>query len=93
MADMSSPLRAVLCALESGATTRAELQENTGLCADVVDAALEHLVRLGRIEATTISVGCPDGGCGACPSSGGCSVSGHAVGRPALVSLSVRRPS
>jgi hypothetical protein len=94
---MSSPLRAVLDAFEHGAATRADIARSTGLRDDVVDAALEHLIRLGRISAQEMATGCPGGGCGSCASgvdgAPGCGASAPSPTRrgPALVQLSVRR--
>jgi hypothetical protein len=93
-----TPLRSVLTAFEDGALSRAEVCDRTGLRRDVVDAAIEHLLRLGRLDARELAVGCPDGGCGTCASghgdSPGCGASGPSARRsgPVLVSLSVRRP-
>ena len=52
---MTSPLRTVLAAFESGARTRTEVVRHTGLRADLVDAATEHLIRLGRVRAEPLS--------------------------------------
>jgi hypothetical protein len=93
-----TPLRSVLTAFEDGALSRAEVAERTGLRRDVVDAAIEHLLRLGRLDAKELAVGCPDGGCGTCASghgdAPGCGAAGPSARRsgPVLVSLSVRRP-
>ncbi len=62
------PLRQVLTALTGGAASRAELARRTGLSRDVVDTCLEHLVRTGHVQAEPIGSGCPDSGCGGCPS-------------------------
>lgn len=62
----TTPLRSVLAAFTAGATSRDALCRITGLPRDVVDAAIDHLVRTGRIEASTLSTGCADGGCGGC---------------------------
>lgn len=72
---MTRPLTAVLAAFESGASTLGEVQRATGLDAGVVRAAVDHLTRLGRIEAHELRFGCPSTGCGACPSSSGPSCS------------------
>ncbi|HEX2905064.1 MAG TPA: hypothetical protein VHO01_16545 [Jatrophihabitans sp.] len=94
---MSAPLRSVLTAFEGGARSRAEVGQATGLTADVVDAAITHLVRIGRLEARELATGCPSGGCGSCASgagdSPGCGApapSPHRSG-PVLVQLSIRR--
>jgi hypothetical protein len=93
-----TPLRSVLTALADGAVSRVEVCDRTGLRRDVVDAAIEHLLRMGRLDARELAVGCPDGGCGSCASGAGnapgCGASGPSARRsgPVLVSLSVRRP-
>ncbi|RBY82058.1 hypothetical protein DQ238_05480 [Geodermatophilus sp. TF02-6] len=94
----AGPLRSVLTAFESGARSRTEVCARTGLRRDVVDAAVEHLLRMGRLDARELTVGCPDGGCGSCASGvgdrPGCGAAGPSARRsgPVLVSLSVRRP-
>ena len=94
---MSSPLSSVLAAFEAGAPSRAAVARSTGLRADVVDAAIEHLLRMGRLDAKELSTGCPTGGCGSCASgvddAPGCGSSGASPTRsgPALVQLSVGR--
>jgi hypothetical protein len=93
-----SPLRSVLGAFEDGARSRAGVCDRTGLRRDVVDAAIEHLVRMGRLEARELTGGCPDGGCGSCASGSGdapgCGAPAPSARRsgPVLVSLSLRRP-
>jgi hypothetical protein len=89
-----SPLRAVLAELTAGAPSLDEVARRTGLDRDVVRAAVDQLVRLGRVRADTLSTSCPDTGCGGCAASscgsrGAPAPSGR---RPVLVSLSVRRP-
>jgi hypothetical protein len=97
-ASTGSPLRSVLSAFEGGARSRTEVCHRTGLRRDVVDAAIEHLLRMGRLDARELTVGCPDGGCGSCASghgdTPGCGAGGPSSHRsgPVLVSLSVRRP-
>jgi hypothetical protein len=91
----STPLRAVLDELTAGAPTLDEVARRTGLGRDVVEAAVDHLVRLGRVSSSTLSTGCADVGCGGCGASSSCpSVGMPAPGgrRPVLVALSVRRP-
>lgn len=93
---MSSPLRAVLDAFEAGAGSRADVARSTGLRAEAVDAAVEHLLRMGRLDAKELSMGCPGGGCGSCASgvddSPGCGATAASPGRsgPVLVELTVR---
>lgn len=84
---MTRPLQAVLAALTDGAGTRGAVVTATGLSLDVVDAALEHLERLGRVEAHPIGAGCPTSGCGGCAMANACG------GRPSprgLIAWSVR---
>jgi FeoC like transcriptional regulator len=93
-----SPLRSVLGALEGGASSRTAVCDRAGLRRDVVDAAIEHLLRMGRLDARELTTGCPDGGCGSCASGSGnrpgCGAAGPSARRsgPVLVSLQVRRP-
>ena len=93
----TSPLRAVLGAFEGGARSRTDVCTRTGLRRDVVDAAIDHLLRMGRLDARELTTGCPAGGCGSCASgigdSPGCDAAGPSAGRsgPVLVTLSVRR--
>lgn len=98
----TSPLRAVRTALAEGAPTLDGVARRTGLARDVVRAAVDLLVRIGYVEAAPLAVGCPGGGCDACPSGRdgvpGCDgsdpapASASASGRPVLVALTVRRP-
>lgn len=96
---MSSPLRSVLGAFEDGARSRTEVCGRTGLRRDVVDAAIEHLLRIGRLDARELASGCPSGGCGSCASgvddSPGCGAAAPSPTRsgPVLVTLTVRRPA
>lgn len=92
------PLRAVLTAFEGDVHSLDDIARRTGLSRDVVSAAVDHLVRAGRIEARTLAVGCPDGGCGSCASGTsagepGCGAPepGRSRTGPVLVALSLRR--
>ncbi len=92
---MSRPLAAVLNAFGSGACSLAEIESATALDHDVVTAAVDHLVRAGRLEAKILTVGCPAGGCGGCAlaSSEGapaCTPEAAVPGRRGLVALSLR---
>ena len=90
---MSGPLHLVLDEITAGTPTLAAIARRTGLSDDVVRAAVDHLVRAGRITSTELSLGCPTGGCGGCTSAGnGCTLPA-ALGdrRPGLVSLSLTR--
>ncbi|HET7723827.1 MAG TPA: FeoC-like transcriptional regulator [Propionibacteriaceae bacterium] len=89
---MSGPLHLVLAEIGAGTPTLAEISRRTGLSDDVVRAAVDHLVRAGRVTSSELSLGCPTGGCGTCPSSPGCALP-KALGarRPGLVSLTLTR--
>ena len=90
-----TPLRAVLDAFGAGARSRADVARITGLRADTVDAAVEHLLRIGRLLGKELTTGCPSGGCGSCASGvgdqPGCGSSAPSPRRsgPALVELTV----
>ena len=77
---MSGSLSRVLTVIGQGARSTAEIAARTGLDARTVTDAVEHLVVMGRLEPSSISAGCPAGGCGRCPSHGpgqtGCSSRG-----------------
>lgn len=95
---MSGPLSDVLAAFEAGAPSLAEVARVTGLPRDVVTASVDHLVRLGRLDARELAVGCPGGGCGTCASGSpdgtpACGSAGPSVSRqgPVLVAISLRR--
>lgn len=61
------PLTAVLDALDDGLVALPAVARRTGLPLDVVRAAADQLVRLGRVQQCPLSIGCAAGGCGACP--------------------------
>ncbi len=91
------PLRRVVVALEAGARDRADLAEVTGLDRDVVDAALDHLTRLGRVRVERLAGGCPDLGCGACSSGradgrAGCGAAAPAPSAGPVAITLTRRP-
>jgi hypothetical protein len=93
---VSTPLRDVLGAVEAGAPTLHDVARRTGLTPDAVRAAVDHLVRMGRLGAGPLTVGCSDGGCGACPSgvdgAPGCGGPGPSPsGGPVLVALTLRQ--
>lgn len=91
------PLRRVLAAFEDGAGSLDQVAATTGLSRETVSAAVDHLVRLGRIDAKQLSMGCPSGGCGSCASgtngAPGCGAAGPSSERrgPVLVTLTLRR--
>lgn len=96
---MSGPLTSVLESFRAGVHSIDEVVQRTGLRRDVVDAAIDHLVRAGRLEARELAIGCPTGGCGSCASgltdgSAGCgsAVPSDRRSGPVLVTLSLKRP-
>jgi hypothetical protein len=95
-AGSTGPLSAVLEAFResTGTPTLGEIARARGMDPDLVRAAAEHLVRVGRLTSEVISVGCPEGACGRCPlSSSGPGDCAPGRAAPALVALSVRRVS
>ena len=70
-----SVLGAVRDEIERGATTVPAIAAGTGLPADVVRAAIDHLVRAGRLAAP-VGAGCPASACGGCPQASGCDLRG-----------------
>lgn len=75
------PLAAVLAAFSGGAASTAEVRRLTRLDDDVVAAAVEHLIRMGRLERSAVDLGCAPEGCDGCPASGAganCGTAGHA---------------
>lgn len=92
------PLNAVLESFQGGASTLDEIATRTGLRRDIVLAAVDHLRRMGRLEAREMVAGCPSGGCGSCafahgdglPGCGAPSASAQRRG-PVLVQLSLPR--
>jgi hypothetical protein len=94
----AGPLTAVLAAFDAGAHSLGEVATRCDLPLDTVRASVDHLVRMGRLEAKELAVGCPTGGCGSCASgtddgAAGCGSSAPSSRRsgPVLVALSVRR--
>ena len=93
---MSGPLSHVQSAIADGASSRSEVVTRTGLDASVVDASLDHLIRMGRLVTEQLGSGCPTSGCGICPSgkadgSAGCGASAPSNARgPVLITLGRR---
>ena len=94
----AGPLRLILAAFENGAGSLEQVAGRTGLPEDVVRAGVDHLVRLGRMEARELAMGCPASGCGGCLSgradgTAGCGAAGPSKDRrgPVLVALTLRR--
>ncbi len=96
MVVTGGPLHRVIAAIEAGAGSRAAVAQQAGLDADVVDACVDHLVRIGRVTAEQLGGGCPESGCGSCGSgrpdgTSGCGASGPATARgPVLLTLRTR---
>lgn len=63
---VTGPVTAVLDALTDGAGSLGEVRRRTGLRAEVVRAAADHLVRAGLVQQCPLAVGCPPEGCGGC---------------------------
>jgi hypothetical protein len=85
----------VLDALEGGASSVADICARTALPRDVVTGAVDHLVRLGRLDVERLPAGCPTGGCGSCAtgrSAGSCAQGGPSSNPtgPVLVTITVR---
>ncbi len=95
---VAGPLTRVLDAFEQGASSLADIASRTGLTAGIVEASVDHLVRMGRVEAKEMAIGCPSGGCVTCASASpegapGCGASGPSPTRegPTLVALTLKR--
>lgn len=94
---MSGPLSLVLAEIEAGTSTLAEMARHSGLGEDVVRAAVDHLIRAGRVQSQELAIGCPPSGCGGCAMAApdktpGCGASAATPGRrPGLVMLSLTR--
>jgi len=93
---MSGPLSTVLAELEAGTPTIAEMVRRSGLAESVLRAAVDHLVRSGRVQSKELSMGCPESGCGGCASASdgapGCGLGAPVPGRRAgLVTLTLTR--
>lgn len=90
------PLSLVLAEVRAGTPTVAGIALRSGLDESVVRAAVDHLVRSGRIESRELSIGCPPSGCGGCASATagapGCGLPAPVPGRrPGLVTLTLSR--
>jgi hypothetical protein len=63
----AGPLAQVLDAFtRPGVRSVAQISRVTGLDADVVEAAVDHLIRAERLVAEPLASGCPGGACGGC---------------------------
>jgi len=94
---VSGPLTTVLAEMQAGTPTVAEIVRRSGLEDSVVRAAVDHLVRSGRVESRELSMGCPASGCGGCAAATvdgapGCGLPSPVPGRRAgLVTLTLTR--
>jgi hypothetical protein len=79
---VSGPLSIVLAELAAGTPTLTEMARRSGLEESVVRAAVDHLVRSGRVEARELSMGCPASGCGSCASATDAGAPGCGLGAP-----------
>jgi hypothetical protein len=61
-----SPLRVVLDEMAKGTATLGKMAANSGIAEELLRAALEHLVRIGKVASIELG-GCAAGGCGSCP--------------------------
>jgi hypothetical protein len=86
-------LTGVLAAFRAGTSSTDDLARATGLDRELVDVALDQLVALGMVSRSTLSTGCPEGGCGGCPvpTGQGCGSSGT-PSRGGVVALTLERP-
>jgi hypothetical protein len=91
MSSSRGPLSLVLAELEAGTPTVGEMARRSGLDEAVVRAAVDHLVRSGRVEAREIAIGCPPSGCGGCAFASGCSQPAPTPGHRGLVTLTLSR--
>ncbi len=93
----SSPTRAVLALIEAGTSSTTEIARRSGLDVGVVALAIDRLVASGHLTSQQLLTGCPDGGCGSCPSGldgrpacGAPATTGRAAG-PVLLTLGPMR--
>ena len=71
----------VLAAFRAGATTRKEIAKATSLDADLVDAAVDMLLRTGRMDERVIKTACTSGGCRGCAEDSSCHPAPIQIGR------------
>ena len=71
----------VLAAFRAGATTRKEIAKATSLDPDVVDAAVDLLLRTGRMDERVIKTACTSGGCRGCAEDSSCRPAPIQIGR------------
>jgi hypothetical protein len=68
---VSGPLAAVLDEVGLGTGSIAQMSRHTGYPAEILRAAVDHLVLTGKLEAETVPFGCPPAGCSSCAASCG----------------------
>ena len=78
-------MSAVLAEVAAGTSSVPEMARRQGLEEAVIRAALDHLVRAGRINRAALGESAPDG-CSGCALAKGCAAAG-----PRLISLSLAR--
>ena len=90
MSGGSASLAGVLDAFRAGASSTDDIARDTGLDRELVALALDQLTALGLVTRSSMSAGCPEGGCGGCPAVTRDGCDGPAS-RGALVTLSLGR--
>ena len=83
---MSGPLAAVLSEIDAGTGTVSLMARHTGLNPEVLQTALDHLIRTGKVDVEQMPFGCPPAGCGACEVDG-CGTASSGAGRTMLTLL------
>jgi hypothetical protein len=81
---VTNPIAAVLAQVARGTSTVAEMEVRTGLPNELLRAALDHLIRTGRINAEALN-GCAPAGCTGCSLTTSCAFAGSR--RPVLLTL------
>jgi hypothetical protein len=79
--------KGVLDAYLRGATTRKEIVLWTGLDSDLVDLALDMLIRTGAIAPTKLKTPCTSQGCRNCDQDSSCKPQAAPPGGPVAISL------
>ena len=89
----ASPVRAVLASFDQGTTSVAGIAQDTGLSVDLVRAVLDQLIRMGKLQVTKLTAGCPvdAASCGGCvsaaPDGSGCGLGPAESGSPMIIEL------
>jgi hypothetical protein len=89
------PLRAVIAAIDAGASSVDDVVRRTSLDRDLVDLAIRRLIALGRLQVAPSPASCALGSCGSCAQVGASAVAGcsAAGGSRAPVMLTLTRPT